>query len=35
MPDNRNRDLEGLSFDEIAERYGEEAAIAAGDRGRS
>jgi uncharacterized protein (DUF4415 family) len=30
MPGNGNRDLEGLSFDEIAERYGEEAAIAAG-----
>ncbi len=25
-----NRDLKGLTFDEIAERYGEEAAIAAG-----
>lgn len=30
MPGNGNRDLEGLSFDEIAERYGEQAAIAAG-----
>ena len=30
MPGNGNRDLEGLSFDQIAERYGEEAAIAAG-----
>ena len=30
MPGNENRDLKGLTFDEIAERYGEEAAIAAG-----
>ena len=30
MPGNVNRDFQGLTFDEIAERYGEEAAIAAG-----
>ena len=30
MPDDGHRDLEGLTFDEIAERYGEDAAIAAG-----